>query len=1215
MLIRLFFLLFIFLGCGNSSGFAQRTCLSAQKDTLYRSVPGAPTNQDFEQWMNKEIVAMKKTGNQGFGSAIKTIPVVFHVIYSNTAENISDDMINSQMEILNDDFRRMNADTTNTPSVFKPFAADCQVEFCLAKLDPNNNATDGIDRIFMSGSPFSDTYIDATIKPATFWDPTKYLNIWVVNIQGNLLGWATFPGQSGLGGMPTGSAPANEDGVVLLYTSVGAPPYNTFSGPYNLGRTATHEVGHFLGLRHIWGDGNCSVDDYCGDTPLSDASNGGCPVTNSCTDSPIDYNDMVQNYMDYTNDACMNIFTDDQAARMAVVLAISPMRASLTTSTVCNTNSVPAVDFSASDSSVCLGQTVVFKDISGFTPTSWSWTFSPGTVSFVSSTSASSQDPQVVFNAAGNYSVTLAASNSNGSDTLTKTSFISVTGPGLSLPFVEGFESGSFNTQGWTKTNPDASFTWAIKTVSGNPPGSKAAWINYFDYTDIGERDRITSPPLDFSGFAAINLEFDHAYARYNSGSDDSLIVLVSSDCGLTWDRVLELGENGSFNFRTRPDLQIAFTPSIQSDWCGSGTGASCKSVNLSSYAGNSNVQVMFESYNDYGNNLFLDNINITGTVSNQPPVAAFQSSVTSGCGSLTASFTDVSTGSPTSWFWYFGDGGTSTLQNPSHTWTSPGIYSMALIVNNAFGSDTLLKTNYISTFPIPSASISNFVNSGCGLNNGTATASGNGGSLPYSYSWNTAVPQVTQTASGLSPGTYSVTVTDINACSASATVTIAVNASVGLSLPFTENFEGGSFNPAKWTLVNPDSNITWAVKTTAGNFGSKAAWVDFYNYNDPGQRDYLITPALDFTGYTTVTLGFEHAYCRFNSSGTDSLIVRYSTDCGLTWKKIIAYGENGSGTFATRPITTSPFTPALSSDWCTSGTGLACQALSLNSLIGLPSVMIKFESYTDYQNNLFLDNINISGTGGIAPDAGFTAQASEGCDDFTVNFVDLSLNNPSQWLWDFGDGSSFSSLKNPTHTYSNPGTYTVQLGVGNSFGIDTITKTNYITVYPNPFAIIQGFTDASCGSANGSATAIATGTGGTYTYSWNTFPVQDSQTAVALTAGTYMVIATDMNSCTASASVTIGNLPGPVVSFSNVANATCDNIDGSATAQVTGGTPPYQFAWNTSPVQNTSSASGLPPGNYLVTVTDSNGCSTSKSVLISSPGLPARWDFQKKFF
>ena len=201
--------------------------------------------------------------------------------------------------------------------------------------------------------PFTVNYLEATIKPNSIWDATKYLNIWVCNINGGILGYAQFPDAPNEPGNPASTA-ANTDGVVVHYNTVGSS-VQKFPGsfPYDEGRTLTHEVGHWFGLRHIWGDGNCTTDDFVFDTPRASGPNFGCAAatTNSCNDitygAAADSNDMVKNYMDYSDDRCMDIFTIGQKNRMRVVMGEtgngSPRRAELRLSDRCQTG--PLVSF------------------------------------------------------------------------------------------------------------------------------------------------------------------------------------------------------------------------------------------------------------------------------------------------------------------------------------------------------------------------------------------------------------------------------------------------------------------------------------------------------------------------------------------------------------------------------------------------------------------------------------------------------------------------------------------------------------------------------------------------------------------------------------------------------------------------------------------------------------------------------------------------------
>jgi PKD repeat protein len=368
------------------------------------------SDAEFEQWIAGRIAAMR---NEGGIESEYVLPVVVHIIYQteNNPWNISDAQVFSQMEVLNEDFLRTNPDTTNTPVAFQPAAVNTGISFCLAQRDPQGNPTTGIIRhAFPNTTTWSSGAFNSTVKPATIWDPTKYMNVWVANLSGGVLGYAQFPTGSGLPGL-SGGTNANTDGIVLLYTSVGRPPFNPFPSVYNRGRTATHEVGHYLGLRHIWGDGGCSVDDFCADTPPSDASNFGCPVTHvSCGNV-----DMVQNYMDYTDDACMNIFTADQKARMIAVMQNSPRRLTLPTSLSCLPPvQRPMAGFAQTADSICVGGQISFSDQSANLPDSWFWRFEGGNPA--SDTTANPTNIQ--YDTAGVYKVTLITTNIAGSDTL-----------------------------------------------------------------------------------------------------------------------------------------------------------------------------------------------------------------------------------------------------------------------------------------------------------------------------------------------------------------------------------------------------------------------------------------------------------------------------------------------------------------------------------------------------------------------------------------------------------------------------------------------------------------------------------------------------------------------------------------------------------------------------------------------------------------------------
>ncbi|MCE9539221.1 MAG: T9SS type A sorting domain-containing protein [Bacteroidetes bacterium] len=287
---------------------------------------------------------ISKSGGQGSLelASIINIPVVVHVLYKTAEQNISNAQIQSQIDVLNEDFRRLNSDKTNTPSGFVSGAADAEITFCLASIDPNGGATTGIIRKATSVSSFSD---NDGAKYASYggdnaWPSDSYLNIWVCNLGGGLLGYAQFPG-----------GPASTDGVVINYNHFGRG-FAT-GAPYNKGRTATHEVGHWLNLRHIWGDANCG-NDLVNDTPTQQTSNYGCPSFPNVTCSNTINGDQFMNYMDYTDDGCMNMFSLGQKSRMKSLFVSGNARADLALSSACG-GSAPVPPSTSSSAVLTIG--------------------------------------------------------------------------------------------------------------------------------------------------------------------------------------------------------------------------------------------------------------------------------------------------------------------------------------------------------------------------------------------------------------------------------------------------------------------------------------------------------------------------------------------------------------------------------------------------------------------------------------------------------------------------------------------------------------------------------------------------------------------------------------------------------------------------------------------------------------------------------------------
>lgn len=254
------------------------------------------------------------------GGTVIIIPVVVHILYHTPSEYdaVTNEEVAKQIEILNTSFRRRNADTALIPSYFKSLAADCEIEFQLAVSDPKRRNTDGIVRKY---TPIIEWQADDNMKFSSLmgddsWDPKSYLNIWVCNLQ-RVAGYASMPG-----------GPESKDGVVISFNVFGP---NSVAG-FDKGKTAVHEVGHWLNLKHLWGDEYCG-DDGVSDTPKQGGYNSGCPTGNhiTCENGPL--GDMYMNYMDFTNDACIHMFTIGQKNRMRALFAPGGARASLLSST------------------------------------------------------------------------------------------------------------------------------------------------------------------------------------------------------------------------------------------------------------------------------------------------------------------------------------------------------------------------------------------------------------------------------------------------------------------------------------------------------------------------------------------------------------------------------------------------------------------------------------------------------------------------------------------------------------------------------------------------------------------------------------------------------------------------------------------------------------------------------------------------------------------
>lgn len=700
---------------------AKRNCGMQKIDSLLRlQYPDLETEESFEDQMSELIKIARSTGMDRGQQNIITIPVVVHVVHNGegvgSGSNISLAQIQSQIDVLNEDFRRLGSGSNNHPA-----GADTEIQFALARVNPDGAVMNepGANRVNGGRASWEFDAIQNVLKSGTIWDPTRYLNIWTVNFGGdseNLLGYAQFPNLSNLPGVSQNSGLASTDGVVIGFRFFGT--VGNISPPYDGGRTATHEVGHWLGLRHIWGDGGCEVDDFCEDTPNAGKPNYQCIQASSCG-SP--NGDMIENYMDYTPDYCMNLFTQDQKMRMRIVLDRSPRRKELINSTVHlggGNTMAPVATFTANRTNICSGSSVQLNGQSPNSPSSWFWEIldESGTVLG----SFTQQNINIRFDFAGIYSIRLTASNSAGTSTKTETNFISVLSSQQFTQLVNQVEEPNQDFQNWLLFNPDNDRSFQIANVSAYGEGNSSILMDNYSTDDdpAGTVDVLITPAIDFSNNDNPYLYFDHAYAQFSDLYSDTLIVFYSTDCGNTFEPVYF---RGGKDLATAPTTEDYFVP-LDNQWV-------WNQIFVGYLAGEPSVHFAFANFSGWGNNLYMDNILVFdgSDFTEGGPEAEIYAPVRQICQGEFVAFQDVSSGFPLQWQWNF-PGGSPTSSNAQHPfvrYSMPGNYSVNMSCANFFGENTVSQNNYIEVVPLPNLQINASQLPACGGQPIILTASG----------------------------------------------------------------------------------------------------------------------------------------------------------------------------------------------------------------------------------------------------------------------------------------------------------------------------------------------------------------------------------------------------------------------------------------------------------------------------------------------------------
>lgn len=890
------------------SAQAQEKCGTVHYQELLKNrTPAKESQPEFEEWLQNKI-HQKKNQREGVISIfsmdeILTIPVVVHIIHNGenigSGSNISFERILSQLKVLNDDYRRLNADSVNTPSLFKNSAADTRINFVLAKRDPEGLPTNGVVRKKgdLQQYGMADNW---QLKANSYWPSEDYLNIWVAPLKNNLLGFAQFPQSDTEPGLDDASAYKYTDGVVIDYEYFGL---NNSASPASTGRSATHEIGHFLGLRHIWGDGGCEEDDFCNDTPTADDANYGCPTKTviSCGNQ-----DMFQNYMDYTNDVCMNIFTNDQKTRMRTVLENSPRRASLIVSkgaqepvpvsvdlgikkiispvlTSCDDNVIPEIMVRN------YGQDNIssFKILYYINSDTIDSLFQSINLSPLDSVKVSF--PTASLQATSHFDFKFVIQQVNGlADENPDNDIKSVTlnvPLKSSLPFTENFENNTYQGEIF---NPDQQYGWELVTANDGNNDNKALLLECYNYEgNLGDKDFYFTPVFALSEDLKPVLEFSFAYAEYSGGSLEGLEVKISKDCGLTYKDEDILFKKFGENLASAQTVGDAFVPSGRLEW---------KNIqlDLSDYAGSDNLRISFAGINDYGNNLYLDNIKIVENDS------------------------------------YTNDLQLVEIDIPPVSCT-PTITPEVKVINKGISA--------IHNFDINLASVweenINIQYSGLSI-------APNDTVLIY-------LPAITAPF-----GTHSLSVTlqnpngnpDDFPQNNQKTVQYIID-STREDLPLRLKFDSELDDQTPWFIYNPDHNTTWELIQTPEDNNNRAMYINHFDYEEVNEKDWFVSPLLNLSNREFVSLSFLLSYA-YNFNYTERLKVLVSTDCGNNYTSV-AYnmaGKEISDTYSSKL-----WKPEEQVHWKE-------LSVPLNEFIGEENVRIALVMENGYGNNVYIDDI-----------------------------------------------------------------------------------------------------------------------------------------------------------------------------------------------------------------------------------------------------------------
>ncbi|HEY0355033.1 MAG TPA: choice-of-anchor J domain-containing protein [Flavisolibacter sp.] len=861
------------------------------------------------EYMNNPAARMFKT------TAIVNVPVVVHIILPDP-NVVTNAMVQKQLDTLN--WYYGAAPAGDSLRVYEPFRttyARSQIRFCLAQRTDDNLATNGIVRITSNEDFSMNSSHPSTVAGA--WNTQKYMNMWVVNFGlSGTLGYSYKPGS-----WPPGH---QNIGYVVDYRAFGSGPSESQGGyhyeNYNGGKTAVHEIGHFFNLDHTWGPNNsgnptCTLSDQCADTPPTDGPFFGCPssfpVTNSC--SPTAPGIMWQNHMDYADDRCMILFTANQVTRMETALNNAPDRNTLVTSNGCqplvalpNDAGISAVVTPANGSDHCSSSiipVVTLKNYGSNTLTSVTITpsvnGSPQAPSAWTGSLAAGATVNLTLNALtltlGNNNLSFSTSSPNGvADAIPandhQSSVVNYLST-LSLPIAEGFEAAGFPPPGWVVANPNNdAVKWLRKNVGRNSTASM--WIDNFTDDATNTIDEFRSSAISTTGVTTLNISFDLAHKNYpDADFHDTLTVLVSGDCGASYQTVYKkwgpaLATAGSANTN--------YLNPAASDW-----RSELISIN-GPILSNPSVVVVFRNTSRWGNNIYIDNINIQKQSQRDIRMVSINNPGATAC---------------------------SPIVTPSVTILNSGAETITSFdVGYRIDNGTIINTSFTGQNLAPGASITvPLVQSG-------AIATGNKTITAFTFN--------------ATSGTGTGDITTSND-----TITKGFTVVNLVSPPLVEGFEV-FFPPANWQIINPDGANTW-TRRQPGRNSNYAAFIDNFTNVAQDETDDIKSPFINVAGSDSLIIHFDLAHKYYpNLNYYDTLSVLVSTDCGNNYTRIYQkWGPN----LATAGSSVTAYTTAAAGDWRTERIAVG------GALVSNGSVNVIIRNTNQEGNNIFIDNINIA--------------------------------------------------------------------------------------------------------------------------------------------------------------------------------------------------------------------------------------------------------------